>query len=106
MVGTPKSVANPELELEWESYKQSPDEYGTHHINIWEAIDEGAITRSYIKNRFKRLNIPCQWVIQKGMCAPHSLTEDAEIDGWKCNKCCMLNDDFVAENMGEFPKSA
>ena len=106
MVGTPKSIANPELELEWESYKQSPDEYGTHHINIWEAIDEGAITRSYIKNRFKRLNIPCQWVLQKGMCAPHSLTKDAEIDGWKCNKCCMLNDDFVAENMGEFPKSA
>ena len=106
MVGTPKSVANPELELEWEGYRQSPDEYGTHHINVWEAIEQGAITRSYIKNRFKRLNIPCQWVLKKGTCSFHEIDPEAEIDGWKCNKCCMLNDDFVAENMGEFPKSA
>ncbi len=106
MVGTPKSIANPELEMEWDAYKDDPDNYGTHHIDVWDAIIQGAITRSYIKNRFKRLHIPCQWVLKKGICAPRELTEDAEIDGWKCNKCCMLNEDFVAENMGEFPKSA
>jgi hypothetical protein len=106
MVGTPKTVANPELEIEWEAYLEEPEEYGTHHIDVWDAIKQGAITRSYIKNRFKRLNIPCQWVLKKGLCAPRDLTEEAEIDGWKCNKCCMLNEDFVAENMGEFPKSA
>ena len=106
MVGTPKSIANPELEMEWDAYKDDPEEYGTHHIDVWDAILQGAITRSYIKNRFKRLHIPCQWVLKKGLCAPRELTEDAEIDGWKCNKCCMLNEDFVAENMGEFPKSA
>ena len=106
MVGTPKSIANPELEMEWDAYKDDPENYGTHHIDVWDAIIQGAVTRSYIKNRFKRLHIPCQWVLKKGICAPRELTEDAEIDGWKCNKCCMLNEDFVAENMGEFPKSA
>lgn len=106
MVGTPKSIANPELEMEWDSYLEDPENYGTHHIDVWEAISQGAITRSYIKNRFKRLHIPCQWVLKRGLCSFRELTEDAEIDGWKCNKCCMLNEDFVAENMGEFPKSA
>jgi len=106
MVGTPKTVANPELEIEWESYQKMPDEYGTHHMNVWEAIDTGCITNSYIKNRFRRLNIPCQWVLKKGFCGKHTYGKDAEIDGWKCNNCCMLNEDFVAENMGEFPKAA
>ena len=55
MVGTPKTVANPELEIEWEAYLNEPEEYGTHHIDVWDAIKQGAITRSYIKNRFKRL---------------------------------------------------
>ena len=105
MVGTPKVVANPELELEWKSYIDDPS-YGTHHINIWEAIEQGCITSQYARNRFKRLHIPCQWVLKKGICGLHSYGPEAEIDGWKCDKCCMLNEDFVAENMGQFPKSA
>ena len=105
MVGTPKVVANPELELEWKSYLDD-EAFGTHHMNIWEAIETGCITTQYAQNRFKRLHIPCEWVLKKGICGLHSFGEDAEIDGWKCNKCCMLNEDFVAENMGEFPKSA
>jgi hypothetical protein len=106
MVGTPKVIANPELELEWEAYLEEPETYGVHHINIWEAIEQGCITRAYAQNRFKRLHIPCQWVLKTGVCALHSYDEEAEIDGWKCNKCCLLNEDFVAENMGEFPKAA
>jgi len=106
MVGTPKTLANPELELEWKAYTDDPANYGTHHMNIWEAIDQGCITSQYARNRFKRLHIPCQWVLKKGICGLHSYGPDAEIDGWKCDKCCMLNEDFVAENMGQFPKSA
>ena len=106
MVGTPKSIANPELELEWLAYLDDPANYGTHHMNVWDAIDTGCITKSYIQNRFKRLHIPCDWVLKKGICGLHTYGPDAEIDGWKCNKCCMLNIDFVAENMGEFPKAA
>ena len=106
MVGTPKSVANPELELEWKSYLEDSENFGTHHMNIWEAIDEGCITKSYVHNRFKRLHIPCEWVQKKSICGFYHFGPDAEIDGWKCNKCCMLNVDFVSENMGEFPKAA
>jgi len=122
MVGTPKSVANPALENEWEYALKHPDEIGCHHINIWEAKDQGCTRAEYISERFRKLRVHCPWGLKKSSCAIHefplvdtpegrnpALKESgtlATIDGWKCNKCCLLNDTFVAENLGEFPKSS
>ena len=112
MFGTPVDVVNPHLEMEWLD-AQTSDDVGTFTIDIWRGVDEGCITRKYVRDRFRKLSISCPWGRYKGMCGKRdcpgqayksSKKNDKQFDGWKCDECCLLSETFVAENLGQFPK--
>lgn len=109
--GTPDKLANPELENEWREAQEDPD-IGTFTMDIWDGLVQGCIRLEYVRRRFKKLHIPCPWGMFEGVCGkrwfPDELyDENHPIYGnWECNECCMLNEAFVVENMGEFPHTA
>lgn len=111
MFGTPVDVANPGLEIEWEDAKEDP-EIGTFHMDIWDGVLEGCISQKWVKKRFKKLGIQCPWGRNQGICGKrwkkgkYPRRQGSKWSGWECDECCMLNEVFVAENMGEFPKFA
>jgi hypothetical protein len=110
LVGTPKDVANPKLQDEWRLAQDDPN-IGTHHIDMWEGVDQGCIAREWVSMRFRRLRIPCPWGLYRGSCGRRDnsnekfqcVTEPKHWEGWECSEICLQNESFVAENMGEFP---
>jgi hypothetical protein len=113
MVGTPKDVANPNLEGEWRD-AQEGNIVGTHHIDMWEGVRQGCIARDWVAMRFRRLRIPCPWGLFRGSCGKmdypgelyKSETGNTHWEDWECSEICQQNESFVAENLGEFPSIA
>ena len=109
--GTPSLKANPDLENEWKEACEDP-EVGTYHMTIWDGFDQGCISKWYIKKRFKRLRIMCPWARNEGICGKRAgkgvfpAPKGDKWHNWTCNNECMLNEVFVVENMGEFPRFA
>jgi hypothetical protein len=109
--GTPDLRANPDLENEWKEACADP-EIGTFHMDIWDGVEQGCISKWYVKKRFKDLRIMCPWGRKKGICGKRwgkgvfDAPKGTKWHNWKCKDECMLNEVFVVENMGEFPKFA
>ena len=111
MVGTPKKSINPDLENDW-TVAQKSDYIGSHHVNRWDAVIQGVTPPSYVRLRFRSLHINCPWGTFEGICGkrwypdkPYS-DPGGPYDEWECDEVCMQNEDFVAEDMGEFPSIA
>ena len=109
--GTPDLRANPDLENEWKE-ACADNEVGTFHMDIWDGVEQGCISKWYVKKRFKDLRIMCPWARNMGICGKREGKEvfdapkGSKWHNWACNTECMLNEVFVVENMGEFPKFA
>ncbi len=109
--GTPDLRANPDLENEWNEACESSD-IGTFHMDIWDGVEQGCISAWYVKRRFKDLRIMCPWGRNKGICGKrwgkevYDAPKGTKWHNWSCKNECMLNEVFVVENMGEFPKFA
>jgi len=109
--GTPDLRANPDLENEWKEACED-DEIGTFHMDIWDGVEQGCISNWYVKKRFKDLRIMCPWGRNKAICGKrwgkgeYKAPKGSKWHKWTCNNECMLNEVFVVENMGEFPKFA
>ena len=109
--GTPDLRANPDLENEWKEACEDSD-VGTFHMDIWDGVEQGCISEWYVKKRFKDLRIACPWGQKKGICGKRwgkgvfDAPKGSKWYNWECKDECMLNEVFVVENMGEFPKFA
>lgn len=111
MVGTPKKTINPDLENDW-NVAQKSEYIGTHHVNRWDSVIQGVTTPSYVRLRFRSLHINCPWGLYHGICGKRWYPDESysdpggPYDRWECDEVCMQNEDFVAEDMGEFPSIA
>lgn len=109
MFGTPKLAYNPNLEREWEKYKESPY-WGTMQVTCWQAMKEGIRTAEMMREVFdEELYIQCKHVTTHGVCpeyAPEMI--EGVPEGWKCdqNYICLSNDRFMMEDLASFPSNS
>lgn len=113
-IGTPHRKIDVKLDEFWESAKKNPLE-GTLHSHCWDAVEEGIRKPGIMATRFRKLHIPCKWVLKAGICpiflpamyeeATGEVIErnDKGFGKVDCGKVCMENDTFVQEDMAMFP---
>lgn len=105
-IGTPLLTYNPDLPLEWER-AQAKENTWTRSFTCWDALREGIRTPEKMIDTFSDYGIPCDIVRTNGICPKHcpDMFEDLPSD-WTCpfNEVCLQNDDFVREEMIQFPK--
>lgn len=114
-IGTPHRQVDPKLDFLWQD-AQASDVIGTLHSHCWEAVAEGIRTPAKMMSRFSKLNIPCKWVVEHGVCPvylpnfwKHVTGEEVPVDDdgmgvVACGKVCMDNETFVQEDMAMFAK--
>jgi len=114
-IGTPHTKVDKKLDLFWDESVKSPSE-GTLHSQCWEAVEEGIRLPESMSKRFRKLSIPCKWVLEHGVCPVYLPDMFESVSGKTverdekgrgvvaCGEICMTNPTFVQEDMAMFPR--
>lgn len=114
-IGTPHTKVDRRLDVFWDNMIESKTD-GTLHSHCWEAVEEGIRMPDVMQKRFRKLEIPCKWVVEHGICpvmlpdfyekaTGETIERDENGKGVVgCGDICMNNETFVQEDMAMFPR--
>jgi hypothetical protein len=105
-IGTPTLDYNPDLPAEFERAKLRPYTK-TRSFTCWDAVRQGIRTPDMMIEAFDEYGIPCEIVHKTGMCPVYMADHfDGLPENWDCpyGYVCRENDDFVREELIDFPR--